>query len=43
LRLDLVVDDADADRVAAAIAASGQTGKIGDGKIWIAPVFTRNS
>jgi nitrogen regulatory protein P-II 1 len=38
LRLDIVVDDMDADKVAAAIAASGRTGKIGDGKIWITPI-----
>jgi nitrogen regulatory protein P-II 1 len=40
LRLDVVVDDADAEKVAAAIAAAGQTGKIGDGKIWITNVDT---
>ncbi len=38
LRLDVVVDDADAEKVASAIAAAGKTGKIGDGKIWIADV-----
>jgi nitrogen regulatory protein P-II 1 len=38
LRLDVVVDDVEAENIAAAIAASGQTGKIGDGKIWIAPL-----
>jgi nitrogen regulatory protein P-II 1 len=38
LRLDVVVDDGDADKVADAIVAAGQTGKIGDGKIWIGPL-----
>ena len=38
LRIDVVVNDPDADRVAATIAAAGQTGKIGDGKIWITAV-----
>jgi nitrogen regulatory protein P-II 1 len=38
LRLDIVVDDADAEKVAATIVAAGQTGKIGDGKIWIGPL-----
>ena len=38
LRLDIVVDDGDAEKVADVIVAAGQTGKIGDGKIWIAPV-----
>jgi nitrogen regulatory protein P-II 1 len=40
LRLDIVVDDADTERVADAVVAAGQTGKIGDGKIWIGPVDT---
>ena len=40
LRLDVVVDDGDADKVADAIVAAGQTGKIGDGKIWVAPLET---
>ena len=35
LRLDIVVEDGDAEKVADTIVASGQTGKIGDGKIWI--------
>jgi nitrogen regulatory protein P-II 1 len=38
LRLDIVVDDGNADKIADTIVAAGQTGKIGDGKIWIAPV-----
>ena len=40
LRLDIVVDDGDAEKVADAIVAAGQTGKIGDGKIWIGPIDT---
>jgi nitrogen regulatory protein PII len=40
VRLDVVVDELDADKVADAIAAAGQTGKIGDGKIWITNVDT---
>jgi nitrogen regulatory protein PII len=38
LRIDVVADDGDAEKVADAIVAAGQTGKIGDGKIWIAPL-----
>jgi nitrogen regulatory protein P-II 1 len=38
LRLDIVVDDVDAENIASAIAAYGRTGKIGDGKIWITPI-----
>ena len=38
LRLDIVVDDGDAEKVADTIVAAGQTGRIGDGKIWIGPL-----
>jgi nitrogen regulatory protein P-II 1 len=37
-RVEVVVDDADADRVVAAIAAAARTDKIGDGKIWVTAV-----
>ncbi len=44
VRIDVLVDVTDAERVADAIAASARTGKIGDGKIWITEVdrVTRN-
>jgi nitrogen regulatory protein P-II 1 len=38
LRIDLVVDDRDADAIVDAIVTSARTGKIGDGKIWSLPV-----
>jgi nitrogen regulatory protein P-II 1 len=38
VRLEILVDDTDAPKVASAISESGRTGKIGDGKIWIVPV-----
>ena len=38
VRLELVVDDGSVDAVIAAIKASAVTGKIGDGKIWVAEV-----
>ena len=38
VEVELVVDDADADRVVELIATAAQTGKIGDGKIWVTPV-----
>jgi len=38
VRLELVVDDSRVDAVIAAIKASANTGKIGDGKIWVASV-----
>ena len=40
IRLEIVVDDQDVDAVADAIVRSAQTGQIGDGKVWIAPVET---
>ena len=36
--LELVVDDSSVDAVIAAIKASANTGKIGDGKIWVSAV-----
>jgi len=38
LRLDIIVDDGDAEKIADTIVDAGQTGKIGDGKIWIGPL-----
>ena len=38
VRLELVVDDGSVDAVIAAIKASAVTGKIGDGKIWVATI-----
>ena len=38
VKVEVVVDDGDADTVADAIASAAQTGKIGDGKIWITGV-----
>ena len=36
--LDVVVDDADVDRVVDAVVAAAATGKIGDGKVWVTPI-----
>ena len=38
IRLEVVVDDADADSVVDVIAKAAHTGKIGDGKVWVVPV-----
>ena len=38
VRIDVLADVADAERVAEVIAAAARTGKIGDGKIWIVAV-----
>jgi nitrogen regulatory protein P-II 1 len=40
IRLEILVDDVDVDAVADAIVRTAQTGQIGDGKVWIAPVET---
>src|SRR5271165_4734046 len=40
LRVEILVDDAQADEVVNGIVASAGTGKIGDGKVWVVPVET---
>jgi len=37
-RIEVVVEDADAEAVMAAVVAAARTGKIGDGKVWMVPV-----
>lgn len=37
-RLEVIVDDADADAIVQAIVKSANTGRIGDGKVWTIPV-----
>ena len=38
VRVEVLVDDSDVDRVAGAIVSAARTDKIGDGKVWITPV-----
>ncbi len=38
VRVELVVDDADVDKAVSAIRTAANTGKIGDGKVWITSV-----
>ncbi len=38
IRVEIVVDDAEADGVVSTIVSSAQTGRIGDGKVWVTPV-----
>ncbi len=38
VKVEVVVDDADADGVVEAIVGAARTGKIGDGKVWITDV-----
>ena len=40
VKLEVVVEDSLADRVVEAVAAAAQTGRIGDGKIFVIPVET---
>jgi nitrogen regulatory protein P-II 1 len=40
VRVEIVVEDADADDVVGIIVKSAQTGRIGDGKVWVVPVET---
>ena len=39
-KVEIVVDSADVAKVTEAVSAAAQTGKIGDGKIWVTPVDT---
>jgi nitrogen regulatory protein P-II 1 len=38
VRVEVLVDDADADGVATTIVEAARTGKIGDGKVWVTGV-----
>jgi nitrogen regulatory protein P-II 1 len=38
MKVEIVVDSSDAEKVAGAILGAAQTGSIGDGKIWLTPV-----
>lgn len=40
IRLEIVVDDADVEDVVGTIVRTAQTGRIGDGKVWVVPVET---
>ena len=37
IRIEIVVDDADVDVVTDSIVRAAQTGRIGDGKVWVSP------
>ncbi|MEY2634549.1 MAG: hypothetical protein RIS75_489 [Actinomycetota bacterium] len=38
VRIEVLIDDADAETVVDAIIGVAQTGRIGDGKVWVMPV-----
>ena len=40
VRLEVLIDDHDLEAVLDAVLAAAQTGKIGDGKVWVLPVET---
>lgn len=40
IRIDVLVDDFDADKVVDAVVEAARTGKIGDGKVWVTAVNT---
>ena len=40
VRIEVLVDDDDADAVVDVVTKSAQTGRIGDGKVWTVPVET---
>jgi len=40
VRVEIVVDEGDADSVVDAIVSAAQTGRIGDGKVWVSPIET---
>ncbi|GAA3009749.1 P-II family nitrogen regulator [Actinokineospora diospyrosa] len=40
VRVEVLTDDATADKVVDAVVEAARTGKIGDGKVWVTPVET---
>jgi nitrogen regulatory protein P-II 1 len=40
IRLELVVEDADVEKIVTAIVENARTGTIGDGKYWVVPIET---
>ena len=40
IRIEIVVDDGDVEDVVGIVVKTAQTGRIGDGKVWVSPVET---
>jgi nitrogen regulatory protein P-II 1 len=40
VRVEIVLDEGDVDSVVDAIVSAAQTGRIGDGKVWVSPIET---
>ena len=40
IRIEIVIDDGDAEDIIGIIVKTAQTGRIGDGKVWLSPIET---
>ena len=40
VRVEIVIDEGDVDSIVDAIVGAAQTGRIGDGKVWVSPIET---
>ena len=40
IRIEIVVDDQDTEDIVGLIVKTAQTGRIGDGKVWVSPIKT---
>ncbi len=38
IRVEIIVDSVDADQITDVIVQAAQTGRIGDGKVWVSPI-----
>ena len=38
IRIEIALDDGDVDGVVSAVVSAAQTGRIGDGKVWVSPL-----
>jgi len=38
VRVEILVDDGDVERISQQLAETARTGKIGDGKVWVVPI-----
>jgi nitrogen regulatory protein P-II 1 len=38
VKMEVLVDDADVERISAGLIEAARTGKIGDGKVWVVPL-----
>jgi len=38
IRIEILVEDGESDQIVAVVVQAAQTGRIGDGKVWVSPV-----